>query len=369
MFVTILGRLQQYSPVSSTCTLKECQKVKKVENTDEIGQIIHRDFLDPFCESYVLVGEGETALGDNYLKFEDEVKKFEMRDSDIIVASYPKAGTTWTQEMVWLIGNDLDFKAAEEHLDKRFPHFELCTIVDFQKMKDTLGATRPEFVGNSLNYIRNQDGVRYIKTHLPYDLLPNQVLTGTKLPRIIYVMRDPKDVCVSYFHHGRLIQGWRADFENFSKVFLSEKIMFGSYWKHVLGFWEQRHKPNILIITYEDMKIDLLGVIRKVAEFLNKELPEEKIPQLLKHLSFESMKNNRAVNQQDKIESRKKHKLVPEDGAFMRSGTSQSYKGEMTEELVSKFDQWSKQYISHSSFANDPTAALYLNSAQKTTKM
>ncbi|KAK5644365.1 hypothetical protein RI129_005665 [Pyrocoelia pectoralis] len=178
-------------------------------------------------------------------------------------------------------------------------------------------------------------------------------------------MRDPKDVCVSYYHHGRLIQGWRANFQNFSKVFLSEKIMFGSYWKHVLGFWEQRHRPNVLILTYEEMKKDLLSVIRRTAKFLNKELDEEKIPQLQKHLSFESMKLNRAVNQQDKIESRKKHKLVPEEGSFMRSGTSQNYKGEMSEELISKFDEWTKNSISGSSFMNDPTADLYLNTSHE----
>uniref|UniRef100_A0A1Y1NHD5 Sulfotransferase domain-containing protein n=1 Tax=Photinus pyralis TaxID=7054 RepID=A0A1Y1NHD5_PHOPY len=131
MFASILGKIPQYSTISSKCSLKECRKVKKVENSDEIGEIIHRDFLDPFCNEYVLIGEEETSLGINYLQFEEEIRTFEIRDSDIIVASYPKAGTTWTQELVWLIGNDLDFKAAEEHLDKRFPHFEYNTYQRF----------------------------------------------------------------------------------------------------------------------------------------------------------------------------------------------------------------------------------------------
>lgn len=364
MFVTVLHKLQKHAPISTNCTLKECKKkIKKVDDTDEIGRIIRKDFLDPFCENYVLFGEEETSLGDNYLKFVEVIDNFEIRDSDVIVASYPKAGTTWTQEMVWLIGNDLDFEGAKEHLDKRFPHFELCTVVDFQKMKDKLGATRPDFVGDSLNFIKNLSGVRYIKTHLPYCLLPKQILNGLKKPKIIYVMRDPKDVCVSYYHHGRLIQGWRANFQDFSKVFLSDKIMFGSFWKHVLGFWNQRHCDNVLIITYEEMKRDLLSVIKTVAKFLKKDLPEEKIPQLLDHLSFESMKNNRAVNQQDKIESRMKHKLVPEKGSFMRSGQAQKYKDEMSTELIEQFDKWTKFNITGTSFQNDDTASLYLKSA------
>ena len=33
-----------------------------------------------------------------------------MRESDIWVITYPKCGTTWTQEMVWQIANDVDIK-------------------------------------------------------------------------------------------------------------------------------------------------------------------------------------------------------------------------------------------------------------------
>ncbi|KAF5269723.1 hypothetical protein FQA39_LY08646 [Lamprigera yunnana] len=358
MFLTILHKLQ-HSPLLKTCHIKD--SVKKVENIDEIGRIIHKDFLDPFCENYVYIGKEDTVLGENYLKFIETIENFEIRDTDIIVASYPKAGTTWTQEMVWLIGNDLDFEGAKEHLDRRFPHFELCTVVDFQKMKETLGATRPDFVGDSINFIKNLPDPRYIKTHLPYCLLPRQILNGSKKPKIVYVLRDPKDVCVSYYHHGRLIQGWRSNFEDFSKVFLSEKIMFGSFWKHVLGFWNERHNSNILIITYEEMKKDLLSVIKKVAKFLDKQLPEEKVPELLKHLSFESMKNNRAVNQQDKIESRMKHKLVPEKGSFMRSGKSQKYKDTMSEDLIERFNKWTLSNIEETSFKNHKVANLYLN--------
>lgn len=41
------------------------------------------------------------------------------------IATYPRSGTTWTQEMVWLICNNLDFDAARsEPLTKRFPFFE-----------------------------------------------------------------------------------------------------------------------------------------------------------------------------------------------------------------------------------------------------
>ena len=39
-------------------------------------------------------------------------------------------GTTWTQEMVWCIMNNLDFKAAKESiLEKRVPYFEYFVVI------------------------------------------------------------------------------------------------------------------------------------------------------------------------------------------------------------------------------------------------
>ena len=55
----------------------------------------------------------------------------------------------------------------------------------------------------------------------------------------------------------------------------------------------------MLIYSYEDMKEDLEQVVRKVADFLDKKIPEEKMSLLLEHLSFDSMKNNPMVNKSD----------------------------------------------------------------------
>lgn len=50
---------------------------------------------------------------------------FQARPDDVWVATFPRSGTTWTQELVWMIANDLDYAVAErEPLTKRFPFFE-----------------------------------------------------------------------------------------------------------------------------------------------------------------------------------------------------------------------------------------------------
>ena len=55
----------------------------------------------------------------------------EVFKEDIWISSFPKCGTTWTQEMVWNIVNDLDFeKAKSEKLDERIPFFEMTAITE-----------------------------------------------------------------------------------------------------------------------------------------------------------------------------------------------------------------------------------------------
>jgi hypothetical protein len=69
-----------------------------------------------------------------------------------------------------------------------------------------------------------------------------------------------------------------------------------------LGYWNQRHLPNVMFLTFEEMKSDLSKVVDKVSTFLGKSINSTDKPHLLKHLSFDSMKSNAAVNKQDFVQ-------------------------------------------------------------------
>lgn len=50
---------------------------------------------------------------------------FEARPDDIWIATVPRSGTTWTQELIWLLANRLDFEQAQQRpLTERFPFLE-----------------------------------------------------------------------------------------------------------------------------------------------------------------------------------------------------------------------------------------------------
>ena len=74
---------------------------------------------------YVEIGPEKWILPYSFLNSADKIYNFQARSDDVWVVTFPRSGTTWTQEMVWLICNDLDYKTAKTiTLNERFPFFE-----------------------------------------------------------------------------------------------------------------------------------------------------------------------------------------------------------------------------------------------------
>ena len=65
------------------------------------------------------------------MNVEKDKRSFDVREDDIWISSFPKCGTTWTQEMVWNIVNNVDLEQARSvTLDKRIPFLELTGLYD-----------------------------------------------------------------------------------------------------------------------------------------------------------------------------------------------------------------------------------------------
>lgn len=252
------------------------------------------------------------------MKTVDAVEKFRCRNDDVYVVSFPKTGTTWLQEVVYLIATDLNFEAATaKNIEERFPYLE--------------------FIWPGLSTIEKMQSPRFIKTHLPFSLLPSDILE--KKPKIIYIMRNPKDVTVSYYHFVRMMSmsDYRGTFEEFFKDMIEDKVPYGPMWKHYAEMWSHKNDENVLVLFYEDMHKDIRGTISKIAEFFGRNLTEDEINSIAEHCSFQHMIENPSVNYShwDDLGLRKKG-----EAKFLRKGVVGDWRNYISPDMDGKINGW-----------------------------
>ena len=282
---------------------------------------------------------GNVILPASFEKYKERFKNWEVRPDDVYVFTFPKNGTTWTQELVWLVQNDCNFDMAKSvPLDKRFPYMEISLIAE------NLGIAKeylPAFMqGDLLQMIEVLPSPRMLKSHLNFCLLPVDLFDNSK---VIICLRNPKDTVVSYYHHEKLIKshGYIGDFPSYFDLFMDNLMMYSSYFDYVREAWSKRNHPNVCLLFYEDMKKDLATNVRKVAKFLGKELTNENVEALVDHLSFKKMKNNPAVNK----EQAKIAKRFNEEGSFIRKGEVGDWKNYFTDEMNKRMDEAIEKHL------------------------
>jgi Sulfotransferase domain len=202
---------------------------------------------------------------------------------------------------------------------------------------------------------------RCFKTHLPVQFLPHQVWTVK--PKLIYISRDVKDVACSLYHFRKnlLHENVESMEENFDDL-LEDRVSFAPYREHVLNWKNLPNYENILHMTYEELIADIGNAIRQIGKFLNKNVTDEQVTKLEDYLSFEKMKSelrnfceNKKLNFcfcfffSENSSTNAKHMFKvcnviageerPVD-EFIRKGKKGSYRDEMSEEYVVKFDEW-----------------------------
>eukprot|EP00112_Aurelia_sp_Birch-Aquarium-sp1_P019643 Seg4902.2 transcript_id=Seg4902.2/GoldUCD/mRNA.D3Y31 product="Sulfotransferase 1C4" protein_id=Seg4902.2/GoldUCD/D3Y31 len=289
-------------------------------------------------QRFIRTDPGNCALPAAYEKYKSRFKDWELRADDVYVFAFAKNGTTWTQELVWCVQNDCDIeKAKSMPLMQRVPFMDMPMIADFMpkdKMPDM-----PQLQGDMLARMEKMPSPRMLKSHLPFYLLPDDLLDKCK---VVLCIRNPKDTVVSYFHHEKLIKvhGFDGDFESYFNLFMDDMSMYCSYFDYVTEAWKRRDHPNLCLLKFEDMKKDQASSVRKVAKFLGKDLSDEQVEILVEHLSFKKMKENRAVNGEDM-----RGKAFAMKGDFIRKGQVGDWKNYLTDEMNKKMDAAIEKYL------------------------
>ncbi len=228
---------------------------------------------------------------------------FRFRDNDIIIATYAKSGTTWMQQIVgqMLLGPDPELAVADMSpwLDLRVPPKEV-----------------------KLPMVEAQTHRRFLKTHLPVD-----ALVFSPKAKYLYIGRDARDVVWSvYNHHANANDLWyqalndtpgrvgppigrpNPDIRQYWHEWLDKDgFPFWPFWENARTWWAIRHLPNVMFIHFAELKADLPGSMKRIADFLDINVDRANWPRILEYCSFDWMKANAT-------------KSVPLGGAFWDAG-------------------------------------------------
>jgi hypothetical protein len=120
----------------------------------------------------------------------------------------------------------------------------------------------------------------YFKTHL---------LPQPQYKRIVYLLRDGRDVMVSYYHHQCAMMGQKADFLN---MVCRGCNLFPCQWhEHVEAYLSLRSRTQMLTVRYEDLIEDTVGQLRRFCDFIGIERTEAMLQSARDHASFAAMRN------------------------------------------------------------------------------
>ena len=227
---------------------------------------------------------------------------------DVYLVSYPRSGNTWTR---FLIGNllDTDHPPSFADIEARIPAINLWPD------KVLLQAKRP----------------RILKSHEYFD---------PRYRRVIYILRDPRDVAVSMYHYS-IKRNQLADdspMEQFVGRFIAGEFMSDfSNWEDHLRSWTgtRMGRSEFLLLRYEDMQAALEAELAKIAVFLNVHASPERLSRSAQLSSAERLREL----EREQSDQWKLTKNTRKDKPFVRSAKAGSWREVLSQKSIAQIER------------------------------
>lgn len=261
--------------------------------------------------------------------------EFTYRDDDVIIATFGKTGTTWVQQIV----GQLIFQGADN-----VPVGKVSPWLEYR------GAPIEEVI----RILEEQEHRRFIKTHLPFDALPFSTRA-----KYVYVARDPRDQIWSAYHHISQLSTnslFKKDasevpdlYENpipschdyYRELLNRPNHNPWKFWSHVSGWWRRRHLPNVQLVHFDDLLVQLWAQIEKIAEFLGIDIAVEARTQILSRTQFPYMKRNAIT-----IVGAGGEKFIRGPTTLFNRGTNGQWRSVLTLKDIERCEFLARQYLS-----------------------
>lgn len=264
------------------------------------------------------------------LMFDEEKQKenlaVKLRPTDVVISPFGKSGTTWTQMIVHTLRTrgDLDF----DDISRVVPWIETSLGLDL----DAEQKANP----------------RAFKSHLGWHDVPR----GGKY---IIVIRDPKDVAWSMY---KFMEGWFVEPGSISLDEFVTKLVIrqGAYWTHLMSWWPRRDDDDVLLMSFESMKHDHTGAIRRIATFIDIDLDDELLAITEEHSSLAFMLKH--GDKFDDLLMRQRSETLAGlppggDSAKVRTGQVGEHKQHLSTETLAELDAvWQREVTEKVGFSD-----------------
>jgi hypothetical protein len=231
-----------------------------------------------------------------------------VRGDDTFIISYPRSGNTWTR---FLIANLLHPQEA-------------VTFANIERLI-------PDAEAQSSRYMRGRPSPRMIKSHSYFD---------PRYPRVIYIVRDPRDVALSYYDFSRKYRHIDDSYEldRYIGDFVTghqSSAGWGTWGENVASWvFSRGARPGFLLLRYEDMKARPEQELTRIAEFLGIGASPELLRTTLDRSSAERMREMEKTQGKDWVSTKNKRVDIP----FIRTASVGGWKTNMATESVAKIE-------------------------------
>jgi hypothetical protein len=234
-------------------------------------------------------------------------RNFPVYPDDRFLVSYPRSGNTWTR---FLIANLL-FQDRE---------------VSFLNIDHLI----PDVININRRQLARVQRPRLIKSHEYFD---------PRYKRVIYIVRDPRDVVTSYYYF-LLKQGFIADgypFDTFIRRFVEGDVdpEFASWGENVVSWVASRGgQSGFLLLKYEDIKVNPVQELAKVGDFLGIPHDSANLTRAVKLSSADRMRELEQRDEDQWIGTRAKRK----DIRFVRTAITGGWRSSLSEDNVARIE-------------------------------
>lgn len=195
-------------------------------------------------------------------------RTFHELPDDCMLVSYPRSGSTWLRFLVSNVRFGNVCPTTFENLNDRIPY-----------------ALRP-----TASVMNRLPRPRILKSHSAYDC---------RFRKVVLLVRDPRDVAISYYHYHIRRKKIAADCAIASYVpryVLGDMDSYGT-WGENVGSWlgARQGTDDFLFVRYEDMKADTAAVLREITDFIGLSASDDTIRRAVDWSSPEVMNPRKAT--------------------------------------------------------------------------